>query len=232
MTGTQIGNNPLLAAYGAVLVAIITAFAIYDLYKRRVPNKALAFSAPVFLAAPILAAWDGGSWSMAVAAGQIIWSLLGGAGGLRHPSVRGDAHQRRLWCWRRRHQVGRPDWLCSRSLWDDGYVADRLHFVYSGGIVLQDAKENGGVVFAFCTIPRCWLLPGLSILNHQLKESINMKLNNRFLFGILSILLAAIIAFVALPTISRQTNGKTEIVRVTPAGAERRCHHRQGCGDP
>lgn len=77
MTGTQIGNNPLLAAYGAVLVAIITAFAIYDLYKRRVPNKALAFSAPVFLAAPILAAWDGGSWSMAVAAGQIIWSLLG-----------------------------------------------------------------------------------------------------------------------------------------------------------
>lgn len=41
-----------------------------------------------------------------------------------------------------------------------------------------------------------------------------MKLNNRFLFGILSILLAAVIAFVALPTISRQTNGKTEIVRV------------------
>ena len=77
MTGTHAGNNPLLAAYGAVLVAIITAFAIYDLYKRRVPNKALAFSAPVFLAAPILAAWDGGSWSMAVAAGQIIWSLLG-----------------------------------------------------------------------------------------------------------------------------------------------------------
>lgn len=42
-----------------------------------------------------------------------------------------------------------------------------------------------------------------------------MKLNNRFLFGILSILLAAVIAFIALPTISRQTNGKTEIVRVT-----------------
>lgn len=42
-----------------------------------------------------------------------------------------------------------------------------------------------------------------------------MKLNNRFLFGILSLLLAAIIAFVALPTIARQTNGKTEIVRIT-----------------
>lgn len=42
-----------------------------------------------------------------------------------------------------------------------------------------------------------------------------MKLNNRFLFGMLSLLLAATIAFVALPTIARQTNGKTEIVRVT-----------------
>ena len=35
-----------------------------------------------------------------------------------------------------------------------------------------------------------------------------MKLNNRFIFGILSLLLAAVIAFVALPTIARQTNGK------------------------
>ena len=42
-----------------------------------------------------------------------------------------------------------------------------------------------------------------------------MKLNNRFIFGILSLVLAAIIAFVALPTIARQTNGKTEIVRIT-----------------
>ena len=42
-----------------------------------------------------------------------------------------------------------------------------------------------------------------------------MKLNNRFLFGMLSLLLSAIIAFVALPTIARQTNGKTEIVRIT-----------------
>ena len=40
-----------------------------------------------------------------------------------------------------------------------------------------------------------------------------MKLNNRFIFGILSLLLAAVIAFVALPTIARQTNGKEEIER-------------------
>ena len=42
-----------------------------------------------------------------------------------------------------------------------------------------------------------------------------MKLNNRFIFGILSLVLAAVIAFVALPTIARQTDGKTEIVRIT-----------------
>ena len=42
-----------------------------------------------------------------------------------------------------------------------------------------------------------------------------MKLNNRFIFGILPLVLAAVIAFVALPTIARQTNGKTEIVRIT-----------------
>lgn len=41
-----------------------------------------------------------------------------------------------------------------------------------------------------------------------------MKFNNRFIFGILSILLAAVIAFIAIPTIVSQTNGKTEIVRV------------------
>ena len=41
-----------------------------------------------------------------------------------------------------------------------------------------------------------------------------MKLNNRFIFGILSIVLAAVIAFIAIPVISRQTNGKTEIIRI------------------
>ena len=39
-----------------------------------------------------------------------------------------------------------------------------------------------------------------------------MKVNNRFIFGVLSLVLAAIIAFVALPTIARQTNGKTSVL--------------------
>jgi pilus assembly protein CpaB len=46
-----------------------------------------------------------------------------------------------------------------------------------------------------------------------------MKLNNRFLFGILSIVLAAVIAFVAIPTISRQTSGKEEVIRVSESVA-------------
>ena len=42
-----------------------------------------------------------------------------------------------------------------------------------------------------------------------------MKVNSRFLYGILSILLAAVIAFIAIPAVTRKTNSKVEIVRVT-----------------
>lgn len=42
-----------------------------------------------------------------------------------------------------------------------------------------------------------------------------MKLNNRFIFGIISLVLAGIIAFIAIPTTISKTNGKTEIVRIT-----------------
>ena len=44
-----------------------------------------------------------------------------------------------------------------------------------------------------------------------------MKVNSRFLYGILSILLAAIIAFIAIPTVTRKTNSKVESVRITTA---------------
>lgn len=42
-----------------------------------------------------------------------------------------------------------------------------------------------------------------------------MKFNNRFIYGIVSIVLAATIAFVAIPTVISKTNGKTEIVRIS-----------------
>ena len=56
-----------------------------------------------------------------------------------------------------------------------------------------------------------------------------MKLNNRFIFGILSLLLAAVIAFVALPTIARQTNGKGGNRPHYPAGIERRTNLVRKC---
>lgn len=40
-------------------------------------------------------------------------------------------------------------------------------------------------------------------------------MNSRFIYGILALVLAAVIAFVAIPTIAAKTNGVTEIVRVT-----------------
>lgn len=41
-----------------------------------------------------------------------------------------------------------------------------------------------------------------------------MKINNRFIYGILSIVLAAIIAFIAIPAITSKTSNTAEIVRV------------------
>lgn len=40
-------------------------------------------------------------------------------------------------------------------------------------------------------------------------------MNSRFIYGILALVLAAVIAFFAIPSIASQTNGVTEIVRVT-----------------
>lgn len=41
-----------------------------------------------------------------------------------------------------------------------------------------------------------------------------MKMNNRFIYGILSILLAAVIAFVAIPAVTKKTSSTCEIVRM------------------
>ena len=41
-----------------------------------------------------------------------------------------------------------------------------------------------------------------------------MRINNRFIYGIISILLAAVIAFVAIPVVTKKTSSTLEIVRV------------------
>lgn len=42
-----------------------------------------------------------------------------------------------------------------------------------------------------------------------------MNKNNRMLYGVISIILAALVAFIAIPSISSKTTGKVEIIRVT-----------------
>lgn len=42
-----------------------------------------------------------------------------------------------------------------------------------------------------------------------------MKLNNRFLYGIISLVLSAIIAFIAIPMTISKINNKTEIIRIS-----------------
>lgn len=44
-----------------------------------------------------------------------------------------------------------------------------------------------------------------------------MKMNNRFIYGILSIVLAAIIAFIAIPAVTKKTSSTCEIVRMKTA---------------
>lgn len=50
-----------------------------------------------------------------------------------------------------------------------------------------------------------------------------MRINNRFIYGIISILLAAVIAFVAIPVVTKKTSSTLEIVRVV--------NHRTGTAD-
>lgn len=47
-------SNLISSGYGLLLLAAIAGFALYDIRHKRVPNKALAFSLPIFLAAPFI----------------------------------------------------------------------------------------------------------------------------------------------------------------------------------
>ena len=41
-----------------------------------------------------------------------------------------------------------------------------------------------------------------------------MKMNNRFIYGFLSLILAAIVAFIAIPAVTSKTSHTTQIVRI------------------
>lgn len=52
--GTPTVSSVVSSGYELLLLSAIAGFAIYDIRHKRVPNKALAFSLPIFLAAPFL----------------------------------------------------------------------------------------------------------------------------------------------------------------------------------
>lgn len=84
MIGTQIVSNPMLVAYAVMLTTTVTGIAIYDLHKKRVPNKALAFCAPIFLVAPVVPSGNlfAGTLNGGIFAEQLLLSFLGGTLGL------------------------------------------------------------------------------------------------------------------------------------------------------
>ena len=47
-------SNLIPSGWDLLLLTVIAGFALYDIRHKRVPNKALAFSLPVFLAAPFI----------------------------------------------------------------------------------------------------------------------------------------------------------------------------------
>lgn len=52
--GTPTVSSFISLGYELLLLAVMAGFALYDIRHKRVPNKALAFSLPIFLAAPFL----------------------------------------------------------------------------------------------------------------------------------------------------------------------------------
>ena len=52
--GTRTVSSLIATGYELLLLAVMAGFAVYDFCHKRVPNKALAFSLPIFFAAPFL----------------------------------------------------------------------------------------------------------------------------------------------------------------------------------
>lgn len=79
MTGILTGNNIPVLLYETLVFCAITGFAIYDLFHKRVPDRALVLFCPAALAAPFLLNAGFFNWQMVSEA----WlaSLAGAAAG-------------------------------------------------------------------------------------------------------------------------------------------------------
>ena len=204
MTGIPIENN-LWTAYLLTIFFVVAGFAVYDVLYRRVPDRALVFFIPLAALAPVL---------------QGYFLLNHGLPPLF------------LWPVATHALVGALLGFCiplAAALATNGTGLGGGDIKFCGILGLVYGPSGMALVFltaAVTAMPVIFLLrrlyrtgqplaiPFLPFLACGCCTAI-MKLNNRFIFGILSLLLAAVIAFVALPTIARQTNGKEEIVRIT-----------------
>ena len=82
MTGIPIENS-IWSAYLLTAFLVIVGFAFYDIFHRRVPDRALVFFIPLAAAAPLIKAWfalDCGQpplWLWPIFAKSLIGALLG-----------------------------------------------------------------------------------------------------------------------------------------------------------
>lgn len=79
MTGIPTGNNLPVLLYETLVFCAITGFAIYDLFHKRVPDRALALFCPAALAAPFIQSGGSLNWQAASEAWAV--SLAGAASG-------------------------------------------------------------------------------------------------------------------------------------------------------
>ena len=64
MTGIRTVNNPVLWVYECLVLCGIAGFAVYDLFKRRVPDRALAFFCLAAVPSPLIHAWPSIGWPL------------------------------------------------------------------------------------------------------------------------------------------------------------------------
>ena len=82
MTGIPIENS-IWSAYLLTAFLVIVGFAFYDIFHRRVPDRALVFFIPLAAAAPLIKAWfalDCGQpplWLWPIFAKSLIGALIG-----------------------------------------------------------------------------------------------------------------------------------------------------------
>ena len=78
MIGTPTVSSVSSPGYALLLLAVIAGFSIYDIRHKRVPNKALALSLPIFLAAPFFSV---ATWELSCVLPAFLNALLGAGTG-------------------------------------------------------------------------------------------------------------------------------------------------------